>query len=971
MRVNRNVRRPMEKTRCRVGVRLRGECLESRCLLAADVELLKDINTHPLNLEGFAPIVSMGDVVYFAANDGTHGAELWRTDGTPAGTQLIKDGNPGRGGLDLRSFTRVGNSIYFAATHPSSGRELWTSDGTAAGTQLVTDLWPGQNGSFPLDMIGYANKLYFTATSPQFAGVFETNGTAAGTKPFTGVLPEGWNTTYRLAHAVYQEKLYLTIVHAEEDVVSYAMLRTDGTPAGTEVVANNLRMDFERSAELNGTLYVANNIDDTSGEIWKTDGVNGFVKVTTNQTFGVVDKLISAGDRLYFVVGGQLWTSDGTDAGTQLLADSIPETYAITPVGNQLFFPRQLPDIGYELWVTDGTTGGTHLVKDIVEGPADSLSGVRFVVDGTLRFVSIENGVYRLWLSDGTEAGTQPLKTLALGEMGIGGNGVVLDSGLAVIPMGVETQGMELWTSDGTEAGTVAMTTQLPMTQGANPSLFIQAGNLQFFTANDGDHGRELWVTDGTTEGTHLVKDVMPGAANAFGNRFTDMEAAAVGNTLYFVASDGVHGRELWKTDGTEAGTSMVKDIWEGAGDAVPSLGLRSQLLNLNGALLFSARDRDGHGVLWRTDGTEAGTGMLSNQIAAEWMHVVGNEVYFQGVASSEGGEQGLYRTDGTPEGTIYVSAGIDMVASYLADLNGIVFFRNGYGGELWKSDGTAAGTVLVKDVNPGEAESLPLNPTAYQNAIYFLAKGPDGHGLWKTDGTEVGTVIVKLLPPQADNRPPDSLQVGEGSLYFYYDFKLWRSDGTEAGTQAISNNGIVSLPQIASQNGQVYYVVDLPGQQALWSSGTGGAQDVGLPGTLSDLAVLAASDGKLFFAATGPIGSGEIWVGRFTDPLPGDANGDGKVDLTDFGILKNNFGTGMTQAQGDFDGNGRVDLTDFGIFKQAFAAQGAVARVADPMRPASLHTAVIDQALAALALAMADAGDIDDPLGGPAFSGA
>ncbi len=923
------------------------ELLESRRLFAADIELLKDINTHPVNLERFWPLVNMGDVAYFSADDGTHGYELWRTDGTPAGTQLVKDSNPGRGGLDLRSFERLGNSIYFAATTPAAGRELWTSDGTAQGTHLVTDLWPGNNGSYPSPMLGYGNKLYFTAMTPQLSALFETDGTAAGTKPVVGLVPDGWNLIDEFAHTVYQGHLYLSIGREQDGVLTTAMLRTDAVPGTGEIVGQGIRLAANGSAELDGSLYVASNVDDGSGELWKTDGVSDFVKVTTTQTFGAVSKLIAGGNRLYFVTGNQLWTSDGTDAGTQLLCDAVPESYVLTPVGNQLFFPRQLPDIGYELWVTDGTTGGTHLIKDIVEGPADSLSGVRFVVDGTLRFVSIENGVYRLWVSDGTEAGTFPLKTLALGEMGIGSGAEMLNSGLALIKMGTETQGYELWTSDGTAEGTVPMTTQLPMTHGANPSAFIQAGNLQFFTADDGDHGRELWTTDGTSAGTHLVKDLMPGLGNGMGKgtRFSDFEAAAVGNTLYFLGNDGVHGRELWKTDGTEAGTVMVKDFLPGADDGLNHPLFSTQLLDFNGILLFSARDQTDHYVLWRTDGTEAGTSMVSDKVAANWMHIVGDQVYFQGRGLGLDIPTGIYRTDGTPQGTVYVSDGVNAGLKYPTDLNGTVFFSSG---GLWKSDGTPAGTVLVKDMFPGADSNVSFLVT-WQGAVYFIARSADGDGLWKSDGTEAGTVQIKLLPPQIDHLPPSSLQVAGDHLFFYYDFKIWRSDGTDAGTVVIQSDVTVVREQFARKNGQVLFVViDANGQQSLWGAGgSGGGENLGLPGALTDLAVLAASGNSFYVTASGPLGGGEIYVGRFSNPLPGDANGDGKVDLTDFGILKNNFGAGTTQAQGDFDGNGRVDLTDFGIFKQALATPGA-----------ALKLAAVDEALAALGLAMDAAHD-------------
>src|SRR4029078_11423156 len=87
-------------------------------------------------------------------------------------------------------------------------------------------------------------------------------------------------------------------------------------------------------------------------------------------------------------------------------------------------------------------------------------------------------------------------------------------------------------------------------------------GDRLFFTAADRVHGRELWKADGTRAGTTLGKDTGPGRAG-----ITQPYLTAVGDTVFFGADDDVHGHELWKSDGTEAGTVMVKDIYPGDGE--------------------------------------------------------------------------------------------------------------------------------------------------------------------------------------------------------------------------------------------------------------------------------------------------------------------------------------------------------------------------------------------------------------------
>jgi ELWxxDGT repeat protein len=181
----------------------------------------------------------------------------------------------------------------------------------------------------------------------------------------------------------------------------------------------------------------------------------------------------------------------------------------------------------------------------------------------------------------------------------------------------------------------------------ASPSYLTAIGNTVYFRASDETNGIELWKSDGTAAGTVMVKDIYNSGSSS------PYDLKAVGNTVYFRAYDGTNGYELWKSDGT--GTVMVKDINNGSGSSSPS------------------------------------------QLTA-----IGNTLYF-------------LANDGT----------------------------NGY--ELWKSDGTAAGTVMVKDIYNGSGGSYAVGFTAVGNTIYFQANdGTNGTELWKSDGTAAGTMMVK-----------------------------------------------------------------------------------------------------------------------------------------------------------------------------------------------------------------------------------
>src|SRR5262249_46518336 len=134
--------------------------------------------------------VMLGDHLLFAATDSSHGTELWTTDGTAAGTHLVRDICPGPcSGINVQSAAplpsppvRVGEQVFFAADDGRSGSELWKSDGTLAGTVQVADVRPGPNGSQPYYLVSFRDRIHFFAYAG--AGVFafwQSDGSAAGT----------------------------------------------------------------------------------------------------------------------------------------------------------------------------------------------------------------------------------------------------------------------------------------------------------------------------------------------------------------------------------------------------------------------------------------------------------------------------------------------------------------------------------------------------------------------------------------------------------------------------------------------------------------------------------------------------------------------------------------------------------------------------------------------------------------------
>lgn len=385
----------------------------------AGTALLKDINPGQDGSDPSGDFAIADGVLYFTASDGEAGAELWRSDGTEAGTVRVKDINPGSDSSAAAHHTNVDGVVYFAADDGQTGRELWKTDGTADGTVLVLDIEPGLNGSHPAFLTAADGVLYFVAGSG--ADLWKTDGTASGTARVKDIRLGGRDSTRALTY-VPGRGLFFSACDQE---AGCELWRTDGTEAGT------VRVKDIQAGRESGGAYVMRN------------------------------------------VGGDVYFS--ADDGVH----------------------------GTELWKTDGTSAGTVLVRDIDPGANDSHPFGLRDIDGVLYFTASDNAAGReLWRSDGTELGTVRVRDI---HPGSGGSGDVPGNG----PWGLTTvngtlffsacdgvSGCELWQTDGTEADTVQVMDIRPGTPGSGPSELTNVNGILFFAADDGTIGEELWMLD-------------------------------------------------------------------------------------------------------------------------------------------------------------------------------------------------------------------------------------------------------------------------------------------------------------------------------------------------------------------------------------------------------------------------------------------------------------------------------------------
>jgi ELWxxDGT repeat protein len=703
------------------------ECLESRALLTASAELLKDINE---SLRGREPtaLFSTGTTAYYAAFTPEHGCELWRSDGTAAGTFLLKDIAPGPRSSGPSSFAQVGTIIYFSAYTETTGYELWKTDGTPAGTNLVIDIVPGRGSSNPSQLKPLGTSLIFFASTPSTGcEPWRSNGTAAGTQLIVDFLP-GPIGSFEISNS---KAPAATTANAVVFIgQSGKLCRTDGTASGTYRLSLDGAQYLPRHFVSNGSVAIA--VSQTGSTLVSTDGTFSGTKLFS-------DPQQAAGD-MPIIVGAYVYYYTQFTGGSNLARKPISTPSAIStpiPLPQGVTIPRNFMSLGTTLvFSADSPTGGRNLYS---VGPTATSARLVFdypdvgfyathgmAVGSLLFFREEERG--KLWRTDLTSAGTFEVSTFLRWRGTVPDDQGNLSVGLATRLIYVSYEetlptASEIWASDGTVGGSRQVLPTGGPTLSSDVFSVGRVGGNVFYSAKDFVHGTELWKSDGSTANTSLAANINPGNYSSFA---AASGAIALSNRLVFGATTPSNGNELYMIDAASNTVSLVLDIEPGSTGSMPQ-----QFAIHDGIAYFCATTTANGAELWRTDGTATGTFRITD-IAP-------------GPASSS-------PTKLTPfKNKLYFTA------------------TNSVGGaELWVTDGSVNGATQLIDINSGSASSSPDQFAVAGDLMYFVASDAlSGREPWVTNGTSAGTIrVADLIAGTSPSNPSDLTAIGDW-LYF------------------------------------------------------------------------------------------------------------------------------------------------------------------------------------------------------------
>jgi ELWxxDGT repeat protein len=718
--------------------------------------LIDDLTTNTQN--NVPTIAALNDKVFYPNWDDIHGYELWCAKDSAGSGALVLDGTPGIGGTFPFELTKADDLVYYRG----GGYQLWRSDGTAAGTFKLLQITPNNQYIQANSLRTIGNKVYFLVR--KLTGDTEfwvSDGTVPGTMKLTDV-PSSYAAQDRFEAFFLDGKYVYLSVDAQNSKVKWAA--TDGTPNGTELLLNlpsntDFFLSFYDSETvksiLNGSFFFfCKNNSTTEYELWKSNGTAmGTEKVKSLGNSSAPQTLASSNQLFFFLAQNkvtndiELWSSDGTILGTKLTKSlGVLENYLYFGRGEAtdstvLFYsPFYGPDIPGFPYRSDGTEQGTYPVEGKLEEHLAGSDPNGFVSgpNDAVFFRAHDNRLSGIWQT----GAAMPYDITRIDSTGDYSN---LEFGT---PM--PANGNILWFSNDTTLkvmdanGTVSQI-NLPLTYagfwGNGP------GNNLYFLCKG---GQSLWRSNGTLAGTY---ELLPAP---FNSTFYDLQP--VGDSLYFL--QGINGANqsqyLWVSDGSTAGTQKIDSMITGS-----TIFLRE----VQNRLAFSTYGINPYSRSLFVQGFPSVyfDGYFDDDFAG--LAIADGKLFVLGSKTYNPTDSLHYPFWVIENGTPTVLQKFQAIVgnthynpwnkySYLQSLQEKTILGAGLKAddvELWTSDGTSAGTYQLRDLNPF-GSSNPDNFVRYNDGLWlFTANDGTEVSWWATNGTWDGTFKVAALATVKD----------------------------------------------------------------------------------------------------------------------------------------------------------------------------------------------------------------------------
>ena len=801
-------------------------------------------SSFPKNLTPF------NNELFFTANDGLNGFELWSINNSGLGETLIKDIDP-EGSSTPDELTVVGNKLYFTADD-GNGRALWVLKSQNKVEKVAN------SGSEPRHLTEVDGKLYYSATSGKGREPWVVKGGRAAqlqdiNPGIRSSNPKQFQLARRETKKGTQKFLYFSANGGERGIELWTQNISKGGKKAerlADLYSGAPSSDPRHLTNSNEQLFFTANDGKTGRELWTIDAPSGGDACGANSPDNC-DTNITDPSRANLVESTLV-------KNIRTKSQSSDPTELHNHRGG-LFFSANNGRNGFEPWTTQGTKKSTKLFKDINKGRQSS-SPSSFTTHKTSLFFAADDGRKgsELWISNGKGNGTKLAADIQRGQGSSSPSSLLMQGTVLFMSADDGTHGRELW-SYNIKSGKHQLVRDISTgsRMGSNPSELTPVNGQIVFAAEGNVYGRELWRSDGTKNGTQLLLDINPGGLDS-----NPADLSLLDGNLYFTASTYFNGRQILKLDGNGLNVTKMVGSSGQANATEPSdlYASRDQLFFSAETILDptpeetpstpstgggSTSGSDPGGFMVAADGISAdAVGYINdyNQRISEYRE--SNDIF--DIQAGGGGagfsanmllqfendaslakDWNQYFQPLTNDAPLQIPAGTPAEAASRnpgssSGNNTITPIEedntNSLGRELWISNGKVDGNTLLKDIFPGKGSSNPQGFTSVGTQTYFSADdGQSGEELWVSDGTEAGTFLLSDINAGSKDSSPRSITDVNGAIYFSaktdgYGRELWRlvppkTSKTRSTTKNSSRGQDLDLTRL---------VYDIPGKGRL-----------------------------------------------------------------------------------------------------------------------------------------------------------